>query len=59
MAEKVGQVPRISVGNYKVEVIIKFTDLRSTIPGNLFLDKDIDRRIGEAAVTLTKLSKRV
>ena len=59
MTQDASEVPSINIGNYTLEVVEEFTYLASTISANLSLDREIDRRIGHAAATMTKLSKRV
>ena len=59
MTQDASEVPSINIGNYTLEVVEEFTYLGSTISANLSLDREIDRRIGHAAATMAKLSKRV
>ena len=51
--------PTITIDNYELDVVHEFTYLGSTITDNLSLDSEIDKRIGKAASTLTRLTKRV
>ena len=45
--------------NYKLEVVHEFVHLGSTITDNLSIDSELDKRIGKAAMTLSRLTKRV
>lgn len=51
--------PVITVDNYERNAVHQFTYLRSTTSDNLTLDNEIDKRIGKAATTLFRLTKRV
>ena len=51
--------PTIKIDNYELEVVSQFTYLGSTITDNLSLDVEINRRIGKAATTLSRLRERV
>ena len=51
--------PVIAIDNYELDVVHQFTYLGSTISDNLSLETEIDRRIGKAATTLSRLTKRV
>ena len=59
MGQNVPTPPSISINNEVLEVTNHFTYLGSTVTSNLSLDKEIDKRIAEAAAVLSKLSKRV
>ena len=59
IARDASQVPSVKINDYTVEVVQDFTYLGSNISNNLSLDTEINRRIGKAAVTMAKLSKRV
>ncbi|TWW71520.1 putative RNA-directed DNA polymerase from transposon X-element [Takifugu flavidus] len=50
--------PSITINNYTLEAINTFTYLGSTITDNLSLDVELSRRIGKAASTFRKLTKR-
>jgi len=49
----------IHIQDHQLEVVNQFTYLGSTATNNLSLDVELDRRIGKAASTLSKLSKKV
>ncbi|KAI0208446.1 hypothetical protein LSAT2_006873, partial [Lamellibrachia satsuma] len=49
----------VKINDYTLEVVEDFTYLGSNISNNLSLDKEINRRIGKAACTMAKLTKRV
>ncbi|XP_072095160.1 uncharacterized protein [Mobula birostris] len=49
----------ITINNYELEVVHEFTYLVSTITDSLSLDPEINRRIGRAASTFARLTKRV
>ena len=51
--------PNITIDNYRLENVDQFTYLGSTICSNLSLDSEINKRIGKAATTLARLTKRV
>ena len=51
--------PVISIDDYELDAVCQFTYLGSTITDNLSLDAEIDKRIGKAASTLTRLTVRV
>ena len=51
--------PHISINNYELEVVSDFTYLGSTITDNFSLDVELNRRIGKASTTLSRLSQRV
>jgi hypothetical protein len=51
--------PSIIINNYKLEVVSEFTYLGSTITNNLSLDAELNKRIGKASTTLSRLSQRV
>ena len=53
------QVPSVNINDYTLEVVEDFTYLGSNISNNLSLDTAINRRIGKAACTMAKLTKRV
>ena len=47
-------LPVISIHDYELDAVCKFTYLGSTITDNLSLDAEIDKRIGKAASTLAR-----
>ena len=51
--------PVVTIDYYILEVVCDFTYLGMTITYSLSLDKEIDKRIGKAATTLTPLTTRV
>ena len=51
--------PKITINNYQLEVVEQFIYLGSTITSKLSLKKELDRRIGMAASTFSRLSTRV
>ena len=51
--------PVISIHDYELDAVGKFTYLGSTITDNLSLDAEIYRRIGKAASTLARRTARV
>ena len=51
--------PVISIDDYELDAVCQFTYLGSTITGKLSLDAEINKRIGEAASTLARLTARV
>ena len=52
-------LPAITIDDCDLEVVEQFTYLGSTVSDNLSFDTEIDRRIGKAATTLTRLTSRV
>ena len=58
-AQDVSNAPSISINDYTLEVTEDVTYLGSTISTSLSFDTEINRRIGKAAATMAKLSKRV
>ena len=59
IARDASQVPSVKINDYILEVVEDFTYLGSNISNNLSLDTEINRRIGKAACTMAKLTKRV
>ena len=51
--------PVITIDDYELKVIHQFMYLGSTITNNLSLNPEINKRIGKAATTLTRLTSRV
>ena len=49
----------ISISDYEVDGVHDFVYLGSTISDTLALDKEINKRIGKAATTMSSLTKRV
>ena len=58
-AQDVSHAPCIKIDDYTLEVVDEFVYLGSTISTNMNLDTEINKRIGKAAATLSKLTKRV
>lgn len=51
--------PSIFIENTKLEVVHSFDYLGSTVTDNLFLDAELDIRLGKAATTLGRVTSRV
>ena len=58
-AQDVSHAPCIKIDDHTLEVVDVFVYLDSTISTNMNLDTEINKRIGKAAATLSKLTKRV
>lgn len=58
MGQDVDSPPAISINGHKLDVVHDFVYLGSTISDTLTLDIEINRRIGKAATTLSRLTKR-
>ena len=43
------ELPAITINDYELDVIEQFTNLGSTFTDNLFLDAEINKRIGKPA----------
>ena len=59
MRQDIKEIPSLFIHNYKLEVIHEFVYMGSTITDNLFIDSHLNKRIGKAAMTLSRLTKRV
>ena len=59
MAQDVEQPPSISVNGSMLDVVHEFTYLGSTVRDDLSMATEISRRIGKAALTFARLTKRV
>jgi hypothetical protein len=59
MCQDVSEVPNISIEDYSLEVVQDFTYLGSTISNDLSLEAEINKRIGKAASSMSRLSTRV
>ena len=59
MGQDIKEIPSLFIHNYKLEVVHEFVYLGSTITDNLSLDNELNKRIGKAAMTLSRLTKRV
>ena len=58
-AQDISYTPCIKIDDHTLEVVDEFVYLGSTISTNMNLDTEINKRIGKAAATLSKLTKRV
>ena len=59
MGQDIKEIPSLFIHNYKLEVVHEFVYLGSTITDNLSIDSELNKRIGKAAMTLSRLTKRV
>ena len=59
MGQDIKEIPSLFIHNYKLEIVHEFVNLGSTITGNMSIDSEINKRIGKAAMTLYRLTKRV
>ena len=59
MGQDVDSPPTISISDHELEVVHDFVYLGSTISDSLSLNSEISRRIGKAATSMSRLSKRV
>ena len=59
MGQDIKEIPSLFIHNYKLKVIHEFVYLRSTITDNLSIDSELNKRIGKAAMTLSRLTNRV
>ena len=57
MGQDIKEISSLFIHNYKLEVIHEFVYLGSTITENLSIDSELNKRIGEAAMTLSRLTK--
>ena len=57
MGQDIKEIPSFFIRNYKLEVVHEFVYLGSTITDNLFIDSELNKRIGKAAMTLSRLTK--
>ena len=58
MGQDVDSPPTISISDHELEVVHDFVYLGSTISDSLSLNLEISRRIGKAATSMSRLSKR-
>ena len=58
MGQGVVDPPTITISEYQLETVHEFVYLGSTIADSLHLDSELNKRIGKAATTMCKLSKR-
>ena len=59
MGQDVSEVPHITIEDHTLGVTDTFTYLGSKISSNLSLDAELNARIGKAATTMSRLTKRV
>ena len=59
MGQDTGSPPAITISNHQLEVVDDFVYLGSTISNSLSLDNELNKRIGKAATTMSRLTKRV
>ena len=59
MEQDIEEVPSLFIHNYKLEVVREFVYLGSTITDNLSMDSELNKQTGKAAITLSRLTKRV
>ena len=59
MGQDIKEIPSLFIHNYKLEVVHEFVYLGSAITDNLSIDSNFNKRIGKAAMTLSRLTKRV
>ena len=59
MGQNTTNPPNITIDEKVLEVADQFTYLGSTISSNLSLDRELDKRIGKASGTMSRLNKRV
>ena len=58
MGQDTDSAPAISINDHEVDVIHDFVYLGSAISDTLSLDAELNRRIGKAATTMTRLTKK-
>ena len=59
LTQNVDDRPSITISNYELDVVTEFVYLGSNISDKLAADAEINRRIGQAATTYSRLTKRV
>ncbi|XP_063596220.1 uncharacterized protein LOC134773073 [Penaeus indicus] len=59
VGQDVNSPPSISISDYELEVVHDFVYLGSTISDSLSLDTELNKRIGKAAMTMSRPTKRV
>ena len=59
MGQDIKEIPSLFIHNYKLEIVHEFVYLGSTITDNLSIDSELNKVIGKAAMTLSRLTKRV
>ena len=55
MGQDIKEIPSLFIHNYKLEVIHEFVYLGSTITDNLSINSELNKQIGKAAMTLSRL----
>ena len=56
MRQDIKKIPLFFIHNYKLEVVLAFVYLGSIITDNLSIDGELNKRIGKAAMTLSRLT---
>ena len=59
MGQDIKKIPSLFIHNYKLEVVHEYVYLGSTITDNLSIDSELNKRIGKATMTLSRLTKRL
>ena len=59
MGQDIKEIPSLFIHSYKLEVIHMFVYRGSTITDNLSINSELNKRIGKAAMTLSRLTTRV
>src|SRR6201996_3765554 len=59
MVQNMDSSPSITISNHELEVVHDFVYLGSTITDSLSLDVELNRRVGKAATTMSRLTNRV
>jgi hypothetical protein len=59
MGQDVNSPPDIRISNHQLEVVVDFIYLGSTISRSLSLEAELNKRIGNALSTMSRLTKRV
>ena len=59
LAQGVEKQPSVTISEYVLEAVNAFVYLGSTLTDNLTMELELNRRIGKAATTYARLSKRV
>ena len=56
MGQDIKKIPSLFIHNYKLEVVHEFVYLESTITDNLFINSELNKRIGKDAMTFSRLT---
>ena len=59
MGQDIKEIPLLFIHNHNLEVIHELVYLGSTITDNLSIDSELNKRIGKAAMVLSRLTKHV